>query len=328
MSEVLERKRTEPPVSEPVNFEADPEQFGRVAVLMGGWSAEREVSLNSGRQVLEALKSAGVNAFAVDVERHELGNALVGRCDRVFNILHGTWGEDGRIQGMLDMLGITYTGSGVLASALTMDKHRTKSLCHQFGIPTPSWQVVNNYDACRQAAEDIGFPVVVKPVSEGSSIGVSIVHNNELESAWSSAARYGDVLVEQFVAGGEITATILDGEALPLIKISTPRGFYDYDAKYLEDSTVYECPCGLAPERERAIQAAALKAFELLQCRHWGRVDFLLDDEGNHYLLEANTVPGMTDHSLVPMAAGACDIDFQQLVLKILAMTLTTEQAA
>ncbi len=306
----------------------NPEQFGRVAVLMGGWSAEREVSLNSGKQVLAALQSAGVDAFSVDVERDQLGDALVGKCDRVFNILHGTWGEDGRIQGMLDLLGLIYTGSGVLASGLTMDKHLTKSLCHQFNIPTPQWQVVDDLDACVDAATRIGFPVVVKPVSEGSSIGVSIVQNNEVESAYSLAAQYGDVLVEQFVDGGEITATILDGQALPLIKISTPRGFYDYDAKYLEDSTVYECPCGLSAEQEQAIQATAIKAFELLQCRDWGRVDFLLDAQGNHYLLEANTVPGMTDHSLVPMAAKASGLSFQQLVLKILALTLHSERAA
>ena len=306
----------------------DPAQFGRVAVLMGGWSAEREVSLNSGAPVLQALHTAGVDAFSVDVEKEELCNALVGKCDRVFNILHGTWGEDGRIQGLLDMLEIDYTGSGVLASALTMDKHRTKALCHQFGIPTPRWRVVNNFDECVQAAGEIGFPVVVKPVSEGSSIGVSIVQNNELESAYSLASKYGDVLVEQFVSGGEITAAIVNGQALPLIKISTPRGFYDYEAKYLEDSTVYECPCGLSIDTERAIQATALKAFDLLQCRDWGRVDFLLDDKGNHYLLEANTTPGMTDHSLVPMAARAYGMNFEQLVLQILAATLNTERTA
>ena len=315
MSELLEKSFT-------------PEQLGRVAVLMGGWSAEREVSLNSGQQVLDALRSAGVEAFSVDVERHQLGDALIGKCDRVFNILHGTWGEDGRIQGMLDLLGLAYTGSGVLASALTMDKHRTKSLCRQFDIQTPRWQVVDSVDRCKDAATEIGFPVVIKPVSEGSSIGVSIVHDNEVESAWSRAAQYGDVLVEQFVDGGEITATILDGKALPLIKISTPHGFYDYDAKYLEDSTVYDCPCGLSESQEQAIQATAIKAFELLQCRDWGRVDFLLDSQGNHYLLEANTVPGMTDHSLVPMSAKASGMSFQQLVLKILALTLNTERTS
>lgn len=311
-----------------VSENLDPASFGRVAVLMGGWSAEREVSINSGNQVLEALMNAGVNAFAVDTERNDLSDALVGKCDRVFNILHGTWGEDGRIQGMLDMLGIPYTGSGVLASALTMDKHRTKSLCRQFNIATPEWMVVSDYESCVQAAQTIGFPVVVKPVSEGSSIGVSIVHDNELESAYSTAARYGDVLVEQMVSGGEITATILDGQALPLIKISTPRGFYDYEAKYLQNSTVYDCPCGLPAEQETAIQQTALRVFELLQCHGWGRVDFLLDDQGNHYLLEANTVPGMTDHSLVPMAAKAKGISFQQLVLHILATTLKTESKA
>jgi len=313
-------------MSDAVEVTVQPEQFGRVAVLMGGWSAEREVSLNSGKQVLDALQSAGVDAFAVDVARHQVGDTLVGNCDRVFNILHGTWGEDGRIQGMLDMLGIVYTGSGVMASALTMDKHRTKSLCNQFNIATPAWQLVDSSRACMEAAREIGFPVVVKPVSEGSSIGVSIVQDNEVESAFSLAARYGNVLVEQFIDGGEITATILDGEALPLVKISTPRGFYDYDAKYLEDSTVYECPCGLSADREQAIQATALRVFELLHCRDWARVDFLLDSQGDHYLLEANTVPGMTDHSLVPMAAKESGMSFQQLVLKILAATLDTER--
>lgn len=311
-----------------VHESIDPAQFGRVAVLTGGWSAEREVSLNSGRQVLRALQSAGVDAFAVDVARDQLSDTLVGKCDRVFNILHGTWGEDGRIQGLLDMLGIVYTGSGVLSSALTMDKHRTKSLCQQFDIPTPAWRSVNSVEACAEAATEIGFPVVVKPVSEGSSIGVSIVQNNEVGSAYELASQYGEVLVEQFIDGGEITAAIVNGSALPLIKISTPRGFYDYDAKYLEDSTVYECPCGLSAEQEQAIQATALKVFELLQCRDWGRVDFLIDGEGNHFLLEANTVPGMTDHSLVPMAAKANGMSFQQLVLTILEQTLNPARTA
>ncbi len=300
--------------------------FGRVAVLMGGWSAEREVSLSSGRQVLDALVSLGIDAFAVDVERTELSSALVGKCDRVFNILHGTWGEDGRVQGLLDTLGIPYTGTGVLGCALTMDKNLTKVVCQQQGVVTPAWKMVDNADECEAAAREIadetGYPVVVKPAKEGSSVGVSIARENQLHDAYSLAATYGNVMVEQFISGSEITAAILNGVAMPLIKISTPREFYDFEAKYQEDSTVYDCPCGLAPELEKEIQSTALKVFEITRCEMWGRVDFLLDDEGNHYLLEVNTAPGMTDHSLVPMAAAATGLDFPELVTQILTTTV------
>lgn len=300
--------------------------FGRVAVLMGGWSAEREVSLSSGSQVLDALQRAGVDAFAVDVDRHELSNALVGKCDRVFNILHGTWGEDGRIQGMLETLDIPYTGTGVLGSALTMDKNRTKAVCQQRGVVTPAWRIVRQESEFEKAAADIGnecgYPIVVKPASEGSSVGVSIANENELHSAYRYAAKYGDVMVEQFIAGSEITAAILQGEALPLIKISTPREFYDFKAKYQEDSTVYDCPCGLSAEAEKEIQNTALTVFEATGCEAWGRVDFLLDEAGKHYLLEVNTAPGMTDHSLVPMAAAATGLDFSELVIQILTTTV------
>lgn len=293
-------------------------EFGTVAVLMGGWSAEREVSLKSGAQVLAALQGQNIDAIAVDVERAELSHALIGKCDRVFNILHGTWGEDGRIQGFLDTLGIPYTGSGALASALTMDKSLTKTLCRQHGIATPHWKCVYSLDECRSAAEEIGYPVVVKPVREGSSIGVSIVQGNEIGEAYELASRYGDVLVEQYIQGGEITAAVLGDKAMPLVKISTPRGFYDYEAKYLEESTVYDCPCGLSEIDEVFIQQTAVQVFKLLQCEGWGRVDFLLDGQGNHYLLELNTVPGMTDHSLVPMAASASGLSFSELVVSIL----------
>jgi len=300
--------------------------FGRVAVLMGGWSAEREVSLSSGRQVLDALLSQGIDAFAVDVERAELSNALVGKCDRVFNILHGTWGEDGRVQGLLDTLGIPYTGTGVLGCALTMDKNLTKIVCRQQGVATPMWKMVGNADECEAAAQEIGdkngYPVVVKPAKEGSSVGVSIARQNQLNEAYNLAATYGDVMVEQFIGGSEITAAVLNGVAMPLIKISTPREFYDFEAKYQEDSTVYDCPCGLATELEKEIQSTALKVFEITRCEMWGRVDFLLDEAGNHYLLEVNTAPGMTDHSLVPMAAAATGLDFPELVTQILTTTV------
>ena len=303
--------------------------FGRVAVLMGGWSAEREVSLSSGRQVLDALLSQGIDAFAVDVERAELSDALVGKCDRVFNILHGTWGEDGRVQGLLDTLGIPYTGTGVLGCALTMDKNLTKIVCRQQGVSTPMWKMVGNAAECEAAAQEIGdkngYPVVVKPAKEGSSVGVSIAHQNQLNEAYSLAATYGDVMVEQFIGGSEITAAIINGVAMPLIKISTPREFYDFEAKYQEDSTVYDCPCGLASELEKEIQSTALKVFAITRCEMWGRVDFLLDETGNHYLLEVNTAPGMTDHSLVPMAAAATGLDFPELVTQILTTTVDSQ---
>lgn len=304
-------------------------EFGRVAVLMGGWSAEREVSLSSGKAVLEALQSQGIDAFAVDVKRQELSNALVGKCDRVFNILHGTWGEDGRVQGLLDTLDIPYTGTGVRGCALTMDKALTKAVCLQSGIRTPEWQTVDDLESCVTAANRIGeqhgFPVVVKPAKEGSSVGVSIARQNQIEDAYVTAAEYGEVMVEQFIGGGEITAAVLKGVALPLIKISTPREFYDFEAKYHQDTTVYDCPCGLAPEIEKAIQNTALKVFEITHCNAWGRVDFLLDDKDQHFLLEVNTAPGMTDHSLVPMAAAATGLSFPELVTQILTTTVDSQ---
>lgn len=300
--------------------------FGRVAVLMGGWSAEREVSLSSGTQVLEALQSQGIDAFAVDVGRDELCDALVGKCDRTFNILHGTWGEDGRIQGLLETLDIPYTGTSVLGCALTMDKNLTKAICSQNGVATPAWQLVTDQEECQVAAnriaKDHGFPVVIKPVKEGSSVGVSLAHETEVGDAFITAAEYGEVMVEQFISGSEITAAVIEDQALPLIKISTPREFYDFEAKYHQDSTIYECPCGLNPELEKKIQATALNVFNLLHCKTWGRVDFLLDESGKHYLLEVNTAPGMTSHSLVPMAAAATGLSFPELVTQILATTV------
>jgi len=284
------------------------------------------VSLSSGRQVLDALLGQGINAFAVDVERRQLSDALVGNCDRVFNILHGTWGEDGRIQGLLEALDIPYTGTGVTGSALTMDKNLTKAVCQQQGIATPAWRIVKNAAEFKTASAEIsneyGYPIVVKPASEGSSVGVSIARENELDKAFENASQYGDVIVEQFIAGSEITAAILNDVAMPLIKISTPREFYDYQAKYQVDSTVYECPCGLSVSMEKAIQDTALGVFKATRCEAWGRVDFLLDEAGNHYLLEVNTAPGMTDHSLVPMAAAAMGLDFSELVIQILKNTV------
>lgn len=296
--------------------------MGRVAVLMGGWSAEREVSLASGAQVLAALQAAGVDAFAVDVARHELHDALVGKCDRVFNLLHGTWGEDGNLQGFLETVGIPYTGSSALASALAMDKDLTKVVCRQHDIRTPQWRTVACVDDCLQAAEAFGYPMVLKPIAEGSSIGVSLVHENEIASAYELAAGYGGVMAEQYIDGSEITVGILNGQLLPAVKISTPNQFYDYDAKYLAASTTYDCPSGLDAQLEARIADTAACVFDLLKCHGWGRVDFLLDRQNQHFLLEVNTAPGMTDHSLVPMAARQAGIEFPELVVRILATSM------
>ncbi len=304
----------------------DVSAMGRVAVLIGGWSAEREVSLKSGEQVLGALQSAGVDAFAVDVQRSELHDALLGKCDRVFNLLHGTWGEDGNLQGFLETLGIPYTGSSALASALAMDKDLAKAVCRQHGINTPQWRTVQSVDECQDAAGEYGYPMVLKPVAEGSSIGVSLVMQNQLASAYDNAASYGSVMAEQYIDGSEITIGILNGQVLPAVKITTPNQFYDYDAKYLDNSTTYDCPSGLDTELERQMSATALRVFDLLKCHGWGRVDFLLDKNDRYFLLEVNTVPGMTDHSLVPMAARQAGMEFDELVVRILATSMESRK--
>jgi D-alanine-D-alanine ligase len=299
------------------------DRYGKVAVLMGGWSAEREVSLMSGAQVLSALQQSGVDAHAIDVDRDVIARLQAEGFDRVFNVLHGRGGEDGEIQGALQLAGIAYTGSGIMASSLAMDKLKSKEVCHARGILTPQWRVVESYEACRAAAEAFGFPIVVKPVSEGSSIGVSIVRESaDLAKAWEAAALHGQVLAEQFIAGMEVTAAVLEGEALPLVSMSTDRDFYDYEAKYFDDDTVYRCPCGLAEELEQEIRAVALTVFNALNVTGWGRVDFMLDADHHAHFIEINTIPGMTTHSLVPMAAAQAGIDFNALCLRILDSSL------
>lgn len=295
-----------------------PEQFGKVAVLLGGRSAEREVSLKSGAAVLAALKASGVDAHAFDPAERDLGE-LRGY-DRAFIALHGRYGEDGTIQGALELMGIPYTGSGVLASALAMDKWRTKMIWQAAGIPTPRYVLLEADSDPDTVIRELGLPLMVKPASEGSSIGMSKVNcAEELRPAYALAARHDRlVIAEAFVRGAEYTASILGDEALPLIRLETPHTFYDYEAKYLADDTRYICPCGLAPEREQALQALALRAFRLLGCRGWGRADLIVDETGAPYFLEMNTAPGMTDHSLVPMAARAAGLSFEQLVLRIL----------
>jgi D-alanine-D-alanine ligase len=294
--------------------------FGKVAVLMGGPSAEREVSLKSGNAVLAALKRKGVDAHGFDADKSTLRQLEDGKFERVFIVLHGRWGEDGVIQGALEVLDLPYTGSGVLGSALGMDKLRTKYLWSAAGIPTPEYAVLNAGTEFDKVAAKLGLPVFVKPVREGSSLGVSKAKTVvELKAAWKSAAKYDDqVIAECFIDGAEITCGILGDQALPLVRIETDREFYDYEAKYILDTTRYLCPCGLPVEQERAIQELALRAFRALGCAGWGRVDFMLDKSGRAYAIEVNTVPGMTDHSLVPKAAQQAGMGFDELVLRIL----------
>ena len=294
--------------------------FGKVAVLLGGKSAEREVSLKSGGMVLNALRSRGVDALPFDPAERGL-DALIGeRFERAFIALHGRFGEDGTVQGVLEWLGIPYTGSGVLASALAMDKLRTKLLWHAEGLPTPPYAVLTKDSDLRAVARKLGVPLMVKPASEGSSIGMSKVRSAaRLDEAYALAVNYDRVVIaEKFIDGTELTAGILGDQVLPLIKIETPRDFYDYEAKYIADDTRYIVPCGVSAARERDMQALCLKAFRALGCRGWGRVDLMLNRQGRAFLLEVNTVPGMTDHSLVPKAARAVGMSYEDLCLRIL----------
>jgi len=270
--------------------------------------------------VLDALKRSGVDAHAFDPRDHGLEALKALRFDRAFIALHGRFGEDGTVQGALEYLGIPYTGSGVMASALAMDKWRTKLLWRAAGLPTPNYELMNARTDPAGLAARLGLPLMVKPAREGSSIGMSKVTTIEkIAPAYELAARYDDVVIaERFVEGIELTAAILGDEALPLIRLETPREFYDYEAKYFADDTRYICPCGLPAEQERSVQRTALEAFRVLGCSGWGRVDAMLDRDGKLQLLEVNTIPGMTDHSLVPMAARAQGISFEDLCVRIL----------
>jgi D-alanine-D-alanine ligase len=292
----------------------------KVAVLLGGKSAERDVSLKSGTLILAALRMRGVDAHAFDPAEKGLEDLIEGGYERVFIALHGRFGEDGTVQGVLEWMGMPYTGSGVLASALAMDKVRTKLLWQACGIPTPAHELLDARADLEAVASRLGMPLMVKPVNEGSSIGMSKVRAaGGLEEAYALAVNYDrTVMAERFIEGRELTAGILGEEVLPLIRLETPRDFYDYEAKYVADDTRYLIPCGLAPARERELQALCLKAFRALGCRGWGRVDLMLDGAGNPWLLEVNTVPGMTDHSLVPMAARAAGLSYEDLCLRIL----------
>jgi D-alanine-D-alanine ligase len=298
--------------------------FGKVAVLLGGKSAEREVSLNSGARVLAALQRQGVDAQAFDPAERKLDELAA--FDRAFIALHGRYGEDGTIQGALELMHIPYTGSGVMASAVGMDKWRTKLLWRSVGLAIPEFVMLDAHSDFDAVEKQLGLPLFVKPACEGSSIGVSMVrHAGELSAAWLAAAKHDSlVIAEQGVLGGEYTVAMLgegdNMQALPIIKIEPATEFYDYEAKYLRDDTRYRCPCGLPESRELELRAQALDAFRVLGCRGWGRVDFLMDEQGKAYFLEVNTSPGMTDHSLVPMAARVAGISYEQLVVRVLAL--------
>lgn len=301
----------------------DAAKFGTVALLLGGQSAEREISLKSGNAVLNALHRKGVDVTALDPQVDILERLRTGGFDRVFIMLHGRGGEDGQIQGGLETIGLPYTGSGVLGSALGMDKYRCKLAWQGCGLPTADFALLRSSVDLEQAGE-LGFPLMVKPAHEGSSIGMARVDDAEqLADAWQAASEFDSlVIAERWITGPEYTCAVLGNEALPLIRLETPRAFYDYQAKYFADDTRYLCPCGLPPEEEAHLQDMALSAFDAAGAAGWGRVDFMLDQEGIPYLLEINTVPGMTNHSLVPMAAKARGIDFDDLVWRILETSL------
>ena len=294
--------------------------FGKVAVLMGGRSAEREISLLSGANVLEGLRRKGVDAHAFDPAERNLLELKSEGYARAFLILHGRYGEDGTVQGALETMGIPYTGSGVMASALCMDKLRTKLIWLATGIPTPRYAVLTAESDWAALAADLGLPLIVKPAHEGSSIGLTKVTSLEkIEAAYELAAKCDTlVIAEEFIGGRELTAAFLDDRALPLIRIEAPQGNYDYQNKYFSDDTRYHCPCGLPAAQEQEMQATVLRAAQALGCAGWGRADLMLRDDGNFFLLEMNTAPGMTGHSLVPMAARAAGIGFDDLVLRIL----------
>jgi D-alanine-D-alanine ligase len=294
--------------------------FGKVAVLMGGRSAEREISLMSGSAVLAALKRRGVDAHAFDPAEQPLENLRAQGFDRAHIALHGRFGEDGTVQGALELLGVPYTGSGVMASALAMDKWRTKLIWLAVGISTPRHRMLGRDSDWQAVVKELGLPLVVKPTHEGSTIGLSkVAAAADLPAAYAFAARHdSDVIAEEFIDGEELTAAIIRDTALPLVRIEAPSGLYDYQAKYFSDATRYFCPSGLAAEAERAIQEQALKAYQVIGCQGWGRVDVMLAKNGTPYFLEVNTSPGMTSHSLVPMAARQAGIEFDELVVRIL----------
>jgi len=298
--------------------------FGKVAVMMGGSSAEREISLQSGQAVLDALQRQKIDAHIVDPQKDMMTQLEKGKYDRVFIALHGRGGEDGLMQGMLETLGLPYTGSGVLGSSLAMDKCRSKRIWQSYEIPTPPFVELDEHSDWVDVAKYLGLPLIVKPVREGSSYGASKVKElNEMENAWRQACEYDErVMAESWIEGDEYTVSILADESLPMIRLETPREFYDYEAKYIAESTQYHCPSGLDVEIENELSKLAVDAFQALDASGWGRVDLMVDANGKPWLIEVNTIPGMTSHSLVPMSAKGAGINFDELTLKILATSL------
>jgi len=298
-------------------------QFGKVAVLMGGRSAEREISLLSGSAVLSALKNRGVDAHGVDVGENIINELVQGNYQRAFIVLHGRGGEDGTIQGLLELMNLPYTGSGVAASSLAMDKLKTKQIWLAMGLATPEFCILDSEESCKQAINALSLPLIIKPVLEGSSIGMSKVETeSELIPAWNKAQQCGStVIAEQWIEGGEYTAAMLDGRVLPMIKLETTHKFYDYEAKYDADDTQYICPCGLSDEQEAEFAELTANAFNAVGASSWGRVDFIVDQTGQPWLIEVNTVPGMTSHSLVPMAAKQAGMSFEDLAVSILSLS-------
>ena len=306
----------------------DPKDFGRVAVLFGGDSSEREISLLSGNAVLEALKRRGVDAHAFDPRERSLATLVEDRgkrFDRVWIALHGPGGEDGTLQGALEYLGVPYTGSGVMGSAIGMDKLRTKRLAQAIGVPTADYVVLRGPQDFEIAVERLGLPMIVKPATQGSSVGMSKVEREaDLPAAYKAAtALESSVFAEPWITGKEYTVAVLQGHALPSIRIETPKAFYDYEAKYFRDDTRYFCPSGLSNQAEQHLANLALAAFDAVGASGWGRADFMADTTGRPLLLEINTIPGMTGHSLVPMAARAREIDFDELAWRVLETSFT-----
>ena len=299
--------------------------LGRIVVLYGGQSGEREVSLKGGKAVLSALQAKGLDALGLDLGPGWIAELEALQADHVFIVLHGSGGEDGTVQGALECMGLPYTGSGVLASALAMDKLRCKQLWQGIGLPTAGFALLHKDSNWTELLAELGGEVMVKPACEGSSLGMAKASSgDELQAAWLAADAFDSVvLAERWLRGAEYTVAILNGRPLPVIKLETDRPFYDYEAKYLADDTRYICPCGLSADDEKAMQTLALEAFTSLGCQGWGRVDVMMTDAGEPRLLEVNTVPGMTDHSLVPMAAAAAGLSFADLLIEILQTSLS-----
>ncbi|MFP5074635.1 D-alanine--D-alanine ligase [Neisseria sp. WLZKY-1] len=296
------------------------QNFGKVAVLAGGFSSEREISLDSGRAILAALRAQGVDAHAFDPKETPLGELKTQGFDCAFNILHGIFGEDGTVQGALETLGIRYTGCGVLASAVAMDKYRCKLLWKGLGLPVPDYEVLRDDSDFAAVEAKLGLPLFVKPANEGSSVGVvKVKEEGRLKDVYRDLKQYkGEIIAEKFIGGGEYTCGIIGGRALPAVRIIPATEFYDLEAKYERDDTVYLCPSDLSDEDEQLMRELTVRAFDAVGGRGWGRIDFLKDETGRLYLLEANTLPGMTSHSLVPKAAAQAGMDFPQLCIEIL----------